>query len=655
MRIISALRLIAGFLLGLTLPAPAGSPTLQPVDPSRWPHLFRWTDTCNVYVLRAGDAALLIDLGDGSVLERLPDLGVRRVEWVLFTHHHREQCQGAPRLAATAAEFAAPAAERDIFEQPLKFRKLHVHLNDPFSVYGASYVRPPIQPIPLALTFETNDLFHWRGFDFRCVATPGNSPGSMTYLLRQGDHWLAFSGDLMLDGARLHTWHDSEWDYGYGAGIRALRDSAARLEALAPACLLPAHGPLIRDPLPQLRAFQYKLQRFEALYVRGYDMQRVATHQDKISRPTPIPHLGQISPHLFKFNLPNFWGNFGLILADSGRALVVDCGLLGEDRLDAALHGLRQHYGLKAIDAVIVTHMHGDHFLEAPHLRQRWGAQIWALDNMVDKMERPERYPYAAMLQAYGKSGPDGSPLRRVKVDRAFRPGETFSWEGFRFTVDWMPGQTEFALCLHGIIDGRKVAFTGDNLFGDPLNPAHTAHEAVVAFNSAILEEGYIYAGEYLKKLQPDLMLGGHSFVMDQPAALIERFRRWAYTLRDTYQELSAEKDYRYMFDPFWVRAEPYRLSLPAGGAAPLQLHVRNFLRAPQTHRIAICTPTGLAATPPVLTGRLPAQARRAFPIQLQAAAHLAPGVYLAAFDVTLDGRRYGQRFDVIVEVTPAR
>ena len=60
-------------------------------------------------------------------------------------------------------------------------------------------------------------------------------------------------------------------------------------------------------------------------------------------------------------------------------------------------------------------------------------------------------------------------------------------------TVDWMPGQTEFALCLHGMIDGRKVAFTGDNIFGDPDNPQQTGHEAMVAHNSAILEEGYIY------------------------------------------------------------------------------------------------------------------------------------------------------------------
>src|SRR5436190_21320857 len=37
-------------------------------DAKAQPDLFVWTDTCNVYVLRDGDAAMLINLGDGSVL-----------------------------------------------------------------------------------------------------------------------------------------------------------------------------------------------------------------------------------------------------------------------------------------------------------------------------------------------------------------------------------------------------------------------------------------------------------------------------------------------------------------------------------------------------------------------------------------------------------
>jgi glyoxylase-like metal-dependent hydrolase (beta-lactamase superfamily II) len=342
-----------------------------------------------------------------------------------------------------------------------------------------------------------------------------------------------------------------------------------------------------------------------------------------------------------------------LNLSDGGRALVVDCGLLDERFLDSALDGMREHFGLKTIDAIVITHMHGDHFLEAPHLRERWGAPIWALDNMVDKMEHPERFDYAAPIQAYGKKQSDGSPLTGVRVDRALKPGETLDWEGYRFTVDWMPGQTEFALCLHGRIDGREVAFTGDNIFGDPDDPAQTGHEAMVAHNSAILEEGYLYGAEYLKRLKPDILVGGHSFVMDHPGRFIERYRKWAYEMRAAFQGLSSEKDYRYWFDPFWVRAEPYRATVHRGESVEVKLHLRNFLARKQTHRIETRTPAGLSAEPTVLEGILPGSSRRELAVRLKGAPDASPGIRIVGFDVTLNGVRYGERFDCVIEVQP--
>ncbi|MBV8879767.1 MAG: MBL fold metallo-hydrolase, partial [Planctomycetaceae bacterium] len=80
---------------GLQGAAPGG---FRRPDPAKHPDLYVWTDTCNVYVLKDGDSALLIDLGDGSVLDQLGQIGVKQVDWVLFTHHHREQGQGASKL-----------------------------------------------------------------------------------------------------------------------------------------------------------------------------------------------------------------------------------------------------------------------------------------------------------------------------------------------------------------------------------------------------------------------------------------------------------------------------------------------------------------------------------------------------------------------------
>lgn len=74
-------------------------------------HLYCFSDICNVYVIVDEGAALLIDSGSGAVAEALADTGASAVEWVLHIHHHRDQCAGAPALAAAGAKVAAPEHE----------------------------------------------------------------------------------------------------------------------------------------------------------------------------------------------------------------------------------------------------------------------------------------------------------------------------------------------------------------------------------------------------------------------------------------------------------------------------------------------------------------------------------------------------------------
>ena len=613
-------------------------PSLQQLEEN----LFCFTDTCNVYVLRQGDAALLIDFGDGGVLDALPGIGVNRVEWVLFTHHHREQCQNTQRLKESGARVAVPADERDFFENPLRYRKSRPQLEDAFTCYGASYLRPPREAIEVDHAFAPYDDFQWRGYEFWTIATPGNSSGSMTYLLRRGEEWLAFSGDLMLHDARLHTWFDSEWDYGYGAGLYALGSSAFTLERFAPRRLFPSHGPAVENPMRQLPLYRQKLKTLTKLYGRGWDMNLHVEAADVVSRPGAVPHLWQITPHLYKFTGAGFGGNFQMILSDSGHALFIDCGCWDTAWLDERIAQMQQRLGLQKIDAVLVTHMHGDHILQCPHLRDKWGAGLWTLDIVAEKFEHPERFDYAAMISAYGDAAP-------VMMDRTFTRGEVLHWEGFEFTLDWLPGQTEFALVMHGQIDGRLVAFTGDNIFS---SLDDSGHDAVVARNSAILEEGYLYCAEYLSRLQPDLILGGHSVVIDQPAAQLERLRRWAYDVREAFRALSPDESYEYFFDPFWVRAYPYRVRVAAGGCATFAVIVRNHRDRVESHHIEIKLPPGWTAMPARLEGDIAPRDKHEYKIVLSVSAATEPGLQLMAFDTSLDGRRYGEWFDMIVEVT---
>ncbi len=617
------------------------------------PDVFQWTDTCNVYVLRDGDSALLIDLGDGSVLDHLGEIGVRQVEWVLFTHHHREQCQGGAKLAGTGAKIATSAIEQPLFETPAAFRKMRPTLGDAFTVHGASFVRPPIDPIPVDRTFAKMDDFTWRGREIWVVETQGNSPGHTAYLLRRDNGWLAFTGDLMLDGAKMHTWYDTEWDYGFAKGLYELGKSAAQVAGYDPTLLLPSHGPMVRNARGQLQDYVRKLRHLGDLYVRGYDVQRFdGCDQDTVSRPTVVPHLWQLTPHLYKFRGPNYAVNFAMLLADNGHALIVDCGLFNRDFLDTAIQRMRERLGLKQIDAVFVTHMHGDHGMEAAYMRTKYGAKLWTMEGVADKFERPWDHDLCALLPFYQDKGKDLGPF---EFDRVLSNGEVIEWENIPLCCDWMPGQTKYHACLHGEIDGRRVAFTGDNIFGSTTSPTQGGNEAVVARNGGTLEEGYLYAANYLHSIAPDLIVGGHCWVMDQPKELIERYRNRMIALRSAFQALSAEDDYRIMFDPYWVSAAPYRVTIKPGGMAVVQIVVRNYRSRTQQHRIVLHATPGLTFDPPVLEGTVDAGSTAILPVMLSAAAGTAEGMRVIGLDITCNGRRLGELFDFLVHVGDVR
>jgi hypothetical protein len=99
------------------------------------------------------------------------------------------------------------------------------------------------------------------------------------------------------------------------------------------------------------------------------------------------------------------------------------------------------------------------------------------------------------------------------------------------------------------------------------------------------------------------------------------------------------------------VRAEPYRVALRPGEGADVTLHVRNFRARQKTHRIEIHCPPGVTAEPAVLEGKLARASRGAFPIRVKAAADAKAGVRIIALDVTLDGHRYGEQFDLVVGI----
>ncbi|WP_143747871.1 MBL fold metallo-hydrolase [Mesorhizobium temperatum] len=72
--------------------------------------LWEFRDTCYVCVLKSGDECLLIDTGSGAIFQS--HYLYRTSRLVLHTHHHRDQCWGAPIVQKAGAKIAVPEYER---------------------------------------------------------------------------------------------------------------------------------------------------------------------------------------------------------------------------------------------------------------------------------------------------------------------------------------------------------------------------------------------------------------------------------------------------------------------------------------------------------------------------------------------------------------
>lgn len=636
--------LLSAWLASTCQAAPLPQGFTQPL-PETFPELYRFTDTCNVYLLKHDADALLINVGAGQSLGVLHDIGVEHVDKVLLNNHHRENLQGLSRIDSMDAHVAASKVEAEILHSPTSFRQWYPTLGDQYSVYGASYVRPPQSPIQIEQPLEDNAEFTWHGYRIRCLLTPGHSPGEMTYLVSKDGKTIAFSGGLMHDGSRFTNWFDSEWDYGFAKGIDTLAASVERLILEEIDVMLPVQGPPIHDAATQLKTYRERLETFRAAYIRGYPVfDKDPDKRDRISIPTEVPHLNQVTPHLFKLNDEFQSRNFSIIVSDSGHGLILDCGLFPQKVLEEIILGLRQHKGLKQIDAFWISHMHGDHFLHGPLLREKYGAKSWTLDKIVDRCENPRNYDYAALVSTYG-DGFDGMP-----IDKGFTDGEVIDWEGYKIQVDWLPGQTEFGCSLWLDIDGKRIVFTGDNLFGDPQDETQTAHDCVVARNSGILEEGHILGSKYLLDLNPDIVMAAHSYVMPNPQGILQRYHNWSKEMATLYREMLPEKDYEYLFDPYWVSAYPYRVNLANGSPQKVTITVRNFRDQPQEHHVKLVIPDGYTAEPSTLEGTVTAKSRKTYDVLLSAKLDetYPTKPTIIPLDIQLDGKHYGQWFDFL-------
>lgn len=588
--------------------------------------LFRHTDTCNVYILRNDRRAALVDFGDGSVLDALPDLGVETVTDVLVTHHHRDQVQGLGRLRGTGTRIHAPEAERHLIDQVDRHwagRTIYNNYENATDRYSLLESEPVHESLCDYATVSA------AGFELEVVPTPGHTLGSVSLRGRVDGQPVLFSGDFAFHGGRVWDLATTQWGYNDAAGIRSMLLTLQELRQAGDTRLLPSHGPTITDPSETLRLLEERLWRL--LAVRGQD----APLRDAIAEP-----FVELTPHLLWSRATQSHNYF--LLSDSGRVLMIDAGypeatLAPMSRrhtrraVDFATPVLRQRYGVRGIDVILPTHYHDDHVAGIPPLRRRYGARVWAAANFADLLARPAHYDVPCLW------------YEPIPVDRVLPLEEPFQWEEYTFRLHSLPGHTLYAVAIEFAVDGQRVLATGDQQGSAPALDNYI-------YRNRFRHPDYVASGALYDRVEPDLIVSGHWPPVRPDAALREAWRTRGAALLRLHEELLPLDEVDYGAEHAAAFIRPYQSWVEPGQRLSLTAEIRNPLPRPATLRVQVVCPEGWLASPAALSLDLEAGEWAAVPFEIRTGAAPVQRARVAV-DLTAGGLRIGQAAEALVSV----
>jgi len=574
-------------------------------------NLFLFEDCCNVYVVKEGDRALLVDFGSGEILKLLPGIGVKEVERVLVTHHHRDQVQGLCDLKDYGFKVSVPAAEAHFFEDVESFwRDVKIYIN-----YNCrSHWNTIRESIRVDEKVRGGDIVRWNGIEFEVIDTPGSTGGAVSYAAVVDGKKVVFSGDLIAAAGKVTNWFDLHWNYyGFTQGIDASDASFERVGALGPEILLPSHGHPVADP-----------EKAMAENSRIYETLRDMLLPNELHRQ--MHYVREILPHLVFIGM-NCYG----IVSESGKAFLWDYGYVNRE----SLAEFKKKFNVDKVEAVSFSHYHDDHNIRAYELLHE-DSEIWVFENMLDVFQNPAGYKLPCLV-----------PFP-IMADRVIQHGEKIQWEEYELEFFRMPGQTQFHCGLKTMIDGRKVMFTGDNTW-KKAEPEKFRNGPVVPHNEYFLDGGFITCAELMLQYLPDIVCPAHTEEYSPTEEDLEEFLGWAHRLREVMTGLIDQPDPNFGMDYRWCRFYPYRSVPAADEPFEVRLMIRNHLFNTAEIEVALKYPESLACTKPVRKFTVQGKKQVAVPFVLSRTAASAGRAVITA-DITINGHRIGEYTEGLID-----
>jgi glyoxylase-like metal-dependent hydrolase (beta-lactamase superfamily II) len=521
------------------------------------------------YALVDGDAALLIDAPtDGGGLRAH---GVKKIDLVLLTHHHRDSCAAAGTLLAAGVKVRAPKASAE-WLTPEGVRKYWADAL-PLRSSRTAYLVVPVGLDAIDCSLADGQTVAWHGWDVQVVATPGHSRDHVAYAARKGKSGplLVFAGDALAGPGKMWTPYTTDWDHWTDQGLKPAAASLRKLADLKPDIVLPAHGDVIaKDAAAAVTkaaaaaaeaGFLKSFERFTKERLgKAPEYRFLVKEQAESNGSKP---WSKVSDHLW------LTGNTYVLISKDNACLVVDPW---DKRSADQVVKLRGEQKLGPVEVVMFSHAHYDHYDGVYHLPDREKFEVWTLDLVAPPIEQPFKLR-APFLDA-----------RPVRFDRKPKAGDELTWRGYRFRFHHFPGQTEYTMGVETVIDGKRCYFTADNFFHQDM---FSGSGGWMGLNRSFPP---LYAASAKKVLDaaPDWVLAEHGGPFEFNAEDFRRRIQWGEAAAKACDALSPSGQHRKDWNPHRVAVEPFGQKGRAGAALKWTLVAENPLAGKETLQVVL-------------------------------------------------------------------
>jgi len=596
------------------------------------PDLFLFEDSCHVYVIRRGDRAIAIDFGSGRVLKELRSIGVSGLDWILHTHHHRDQCEGDKLALKTGAKLGVPEWEAHYFLEAEHFwgRRSIFHLYNMRTNYFTLR-----ESVPVARILQDYTTFAWKDVTLEVCPAPGHTEGQIAFVWDRGGQKIAFVGDMIRDDGQVENFYDLQMGYGGWEGMHQTMGALNYLRTFSPSVLFPSHGGPVEHPEAAIEKLSAAMRAWLSFYGVGSQFPDLTKAQ-----------LDPVIPDVYFSKFSN--ANHYAILSKSGKAMFVDygpnysvglvSGMLHADESNRftphSLPELRQ-LGMKSVDVAMPSHLHDDHITGFHYLQRKEGTRIWCYENMVDTLERPTSEVVGCTVPV---------PL---KVDRAIRDNEEVRWEEFSLRVRYTPGHAQHHNAIFLEHEGRRIAFTGDNIFTggsrDEQGRLRTNWNLIPLNRNR--PEDHLKTAERLLEFEPEIICPGHGGPFEVTREDLVAYREKMAQIPAKFQALVGDRDVNRAMDYYWARVFPYEQAIEPGKPFAVKVRIRNYDQKSANGTLTAALPEGWKAATPTQKIHIHAQgeAEVEFGILPGEKRLNAPSKTPFAFFLELNGRPLGE------------